>query len=114
MEIGVDCINISRFKRSRLLNNSNLERIFSKKEIEYCKNKENPSQHYAVRFAAKEAIIKAFFAYEMKIKHNKIEILNNKNGLPFVKIIDDCFKTFDIKISLSHSKEIALAFVIIV
>jgi holo-[acyl-carrier protein] synthase len=113
MEIGVDCINISRLNKNNLLSENNLKRVFTEKEIQYCENKEKPSQHYAVRFAGKEAVIKAFFSYDIKINHKQIEILNKNNGIPFVKILDNRYDNFDIKISLSHSKETALAFVLI-
>lgn len=113
MEIGVDCINITRVNKGGMLKKNNLRRIFTEREIQYCENKEKPSQHYAVRFAGKEAVIKAFFAYDISLHHNQIEILNKKNGIPFIKILDDRYNNYDIKISLSHSRETAIAFVII-
>lgn len=113
MEVGIDCINISRFTRNIISKKNIINKIFTKNEIQYCEKKERSNQHYAARFAGKEAVVKAFFCYEIEIPFNQIEILNKKNGIPFVKILDDRIVDFEIKISLSHSSEIAMAVVIV-
>lgn len=109
MEIGIDCVNISRFDDKLLSNNKFLEKVFTKNEILYCKKKAKPSQHFAVRFAGKEAVIKALSHYAVKVPFNQIEILNDEGGIPSVRILNDNLNHFDIKISLSHSIEIAMA-----
>ena len=112
MEIGVDCVDIARF--SDILNDEKLlHKIFTAREIEYCKAKKPFSQHFAARFAGKEALIKALSHYNIQIPLNQIEIINNQHGSPFVRILDDKYKSFEMKISLSHSKEIAIACVIV-
>jgi phosphopantetheinyl transferase (holo-ACP synthase) len=73
----------------------------------------HPSQHYGVRFAGKEAVVKAFLCYGIRIPLNKIEILNRKNGIPFVTILDKNAGKFEIKISLSHSDTIAAAVAVV-
>ena len=113
LEIGIDCVEISRFSKNIISKENIINKIFTKNEIQYCKKKINKSQHYAVRYAGKEAVIKAFSCYKIKILMNQIEILNKKNGNPFVKILDDKLSDFNIKISLSHSKEIAIAAAIV-
>jgi holo-[acyl-carrier protein] synthase len=114
LEIGIDCVNISRFEKDVLSKKNIITKVFTKNEIKYCEKKLKPSQHYAARFAGKEAVIKAFSHYNIDIPLNKIEIVNKKNRTPFVKILDDSRSDFDIKISLSHSNEIAIAFAIII
>lgn len=112
MEIGVDCVNIARF--SNIINDKKLlHKIFTTCEIEYCKAKKPFSQHFAARFAGKEALIKALSHYNIQIPLNQIEILNDQYGSPFVRILNDKYESFEMKISLSHSKEIAIAFVIV-
>jgi len=112
MAIGIDCVDIVRF--SNMINNEKLfYKIFTAREIKYCKDKKPFSQHFATRFAGKEAVTKALSHYNIQIFLNQIEILNNKNGSPFVKILNDEYESFEIKISLSHSKEIAIAMVIV-
>ena len=112
MEIGIDCVDIRRFD-AVLSNKSFLNRTFTKKEIQYCQKKAKPSQHFAVRFAGKEAVIKAFSHYDINIPLNQIEILNDHKGIPFVRILNEKCKDFDIKISLSHSITCAMAVAII-
>ena len=114
MEVGIDCVNISRFSKKILSKKNSINRIFTKNEIQYCEKKANPTEHYAVRFAGKEAVIKAFNCFNIKISLNQIEILNKKNGIPYVKILDDKIVDFDMKISLSHSTDIAVAVAIVI
>jgi len=113
MEIGIDCIDIARFNESSILLKQNLKRIFTNKEIDYCQKMEHPSQHFAVRYAGKEAVQKAFTEYNIAISLNHIEILKKENGKPFVHMVDDKAKDFNIKISLSHSKTTAVAIALI-
>jgi holo-[acyl-carrier protein] synthase len=112
MEIGVDCVEIERF--NDILNDIKLlHKIFTPREIEYCKQRNKFPQHFAVRFAAKEAVIKALSHYNIRIPFNKIEIVNEKDGRPFVKILDNQHNSLRLKISLSHSNKIAIAFALV-
>lgn len=113
LEVGIDCVDIARFDKKALSNRNLLERIFTKDEIQYCNRKPKPPQHFAARFAGKEAIVKALYHYDIKIPANQIEILNNREGIPFVRILNERYKGFEIKISLSHSSEIAMAVAIV-
>jgi holo-[acyl-carrier protein] synthase len=113
LEVGIDIVDITRFNKDVILKKNIIKKIFTDNEIQYCEKKDNSSQHYAVRFAAKEAVVKAFTCYDLSVSLRHIEIINKKNGCPYVKILDDKFSGFDIKISLSHSNDIAIAFVIV-
>ena len=106
--IGVDIEEVDRFDN---LDQVFINKIFTKKEIEYCISKKKPSQHFAVRFAAKEAVIKAFSSIQINLEFNQIEIINDKNGAPIVNL--KMFQNHDIKISLSHSDKYAIAFVLV-
>jgi holo-[acyl-carrier protein] synthase len=109
--IGIDCEDITRFQK--ILDDQNLqERIFTEKELKYCKSKADPKPHLAVRFAGKEAVIKAFFEYGVQIEMNDIEITNNSLGVPqaFVSGVED----FIIKLSLSHSSDTAMATALVI
>ena len=104
--IGTDIENIERFKNKE---KHFLNKIFTKKELEYCFSKKNYAAHLAARFAGKEAVVKALSNIaDADIGYNQIEIINNKKGVPIVKL--DKFK---IKLSLSHCKDKAIAFAII-
>jgi phosphopantetheine--protein transferase-like protein len=108
-KIGVDCIDIARFNKKVLLNRNLMEKIFTCEEMEYCEKKANPPQHFAVRFAGKEAVIKTLSG-EKKPGFNEIEILNDKSGAPFVRIGGK--ECLNIKISFAHCDNMAIASVL--
>ncbi len=113
--VGVDCENISRFEGVKFKDKPRFyKKVFTAQEIKYCLSKRNPYPHFAVRFAAKEALIKALPS-SIKLSLNQIEVSNNQKGKPHVKLIkkDFLFDAEDIRISLSHSKDLAIAFVIV-
>jgi holo-[acyl-carrier protein] synthase len=57
--VGVDLIEIERVRRALARYPSFRERCFTEEEREYCESRPNPAQHYAARFAGKEAVGKA-------------------------------------------------------
>ena len=112
---GTDIIEIDRIEnlieteKERAIN-----KIFSESEIEYCQSKNNVKyQHYAARFAAKEAIFKAIsnkLSNKFEISWTDVEILNDKNGRPEIRFIKNKPKNMkSIEISLSHCKFYAVA-----
>ena len=113
--LGNDIIEISRIKKA-MENPKFKERIFAKAEIEIIEKKENKYASYAGRFAAKEAISKAFGSGVRHFSLNDIEILNNPLGKPYVvfkNLLKDEHKNKKIEISISHCKEYAMATAII-
>lgn len=111
MAIGVDIEDISRFedKSTEFLN-----RIYTKSEQEYCLSKPSPSSHLAVRFCAKEAVIKALCGLNLKYPDiNQIEIYHAENKVPKVKLPGEFGTGLKIDLSLSHDKTKAIAFVTI-
>ncbi len=122
--IGTDIVNIKRFDKIAKKNKASfINRIFSKNEIKYCKNKKNPSSYYAKRFAAKEAMSKALGTGIRKgISFKNIEISNDNYGKPFIKLKGTTAqylkkriksKNYYIYLSLSDDKPWAQATVII-
>lgn len=115
---GTDIIEIERIKNLvHDAKNEMLEKIFTPKEIEYCESKSKMKyQHYAARFASKEAIFKAIsnkLSNKFELSWNDVEVLNDENGRPEVKFIRKKIKNLEcIEISLSHCKEFAVAMVI--
>src|SRR5919202_2999100 len=59
MKIGVDLIEINRIERALSRHAGFRERVFTEAERRYCDSRPNPAQHYAARFAGKEAVGKA-------------------------------------------------------
>ena len=118
---GVDIIEIERIKESiENLGNRFMREIFTEKEIEYCESKSMVKyQHYAARFAAKEAIFKAISKMlndKFEISWKNAEILNDENGRPFINFINTNIKEEieDIDISISHCKAYAIASVVLI
>lgn len=109
---GTDIIEIERVKECiDNLQDKFLNRVFTKGEIEYCESrKKQKYQHYAGRFAAKEAIFKAvseLLNNKYQINWKDIEILNNKNSKPEVNLKLENIENIDI--SISHCKQYATA-----
>lgn len=107
--IGIDIIEIDRIKQSiDRFGEHFLNKIYTPNELKYCLSKHNKYQHFAARFAAKEAIYKALSAeWGSEISWQDMDIMNEPNGLPIVKFSGNLeeFVNKDkaIKISMSHS-----------
>lgn len=112
---GTDIIEISRIKESiEKLGEAFLERVFTENEIKYCESKKKQKyQHYAARFAAKEAAFKAL-SWKIDDKYSitwkDFEVINTAQGRPTLKVASVDLKDIeDIDISISHCKEYAVA-----
>ena len=115
IQTGVDIIEVERIKEAiQRQGEAFLNNVYTKAEIEYCENtKAMKYQHYAARFAAKEAVFKAI---SFKISENednilnKIEIKNQKSGKPTVNLEKlKISGIIDMDLSLSHLKDYAVA-----
>lgn len=119
---GVDIVEIDRMRNS-LQNGGDAfrNRVFTDREIEYCESKNSVKyESYAARFAAKEAVSKAFGTGIGKhISWKDIEVLNDEYGKPYIVLSDKAKELFSsinalgISISLSHCRSHAIAYVII-
>lgn len=117
---GVDIVEVFRMRDAiDKWGDGFLEKIFTDKEIEYSNSKRFSCQHFAARFAAKEAVVKAFGEpKKFPIKWTEIEVLNDDEGKPMIKFHDDALKLknkkkiSDVVLSMSHLKNYAIANVI--
>lgn len=115
---GIDIIEIERIKQSiEETDGKFCERVYTQKEIEYCESKKvQRYQHYAARFAAKEAVLKAIsqlLESKFDIDWKEIEILNDENGRPYVNLLKQGLNINNIDISISHCKTYAVASVVV-
>jgi holo-[acyl-carrier protein] synthase len=109
---GVDIAEVHRLRKAvERWGNEFLERIFTTRELESARTRVTLYQHLAGRFAAKEAIFKAFNVKELSWKD--IQIMNDKDGKPYCEILNKKFKKVDVFISISHVKTYAVASAII-
>lgn len=113
---GTDIIEINRVKDSidSDIGEKFIERIYTDDEINYCESRNNQKyQHYAARFAAKEAIFKAISSglkNKFDIEWKQIEIKNDEDGRPYVILHNDVISKIEyIDLSISHCKEYATA-----
>ena len=117
MGIGVDIEGIDRFARlNRSLDSSFLNRIFTEKEQDYCFTYKSAGSHLAVRYAGKEAIIKALTEINKSkdVFYKDIEILNNENKAPVAKVLKEGYQDLQINVSFSHTADMAIAFCVII
>jgi len=117
--IGIDIIEIERIQQSvEKFGDRFLNKIFTEGELEYSLSKKNKFQHLAARFAAKEAISKAMATgWSKGFKWKDIEIYNEKNGMPNVKLSGMLAKFVSedksLKITMSHSDHYVTCFAIL-
>lgn len=117
--IGTDVIEISRIRESiEKFGERFLSKIFTESEIAYCSSKADPPLHYAGRFAAKEALVKALsHAYKGSFTFPEIEVLNESDGVPKIflrgRLEGVLPKGAIIHVSLSHSVTVASGMAVI-
>ena len=117
---GPDIIEISRVKSAiEDTDKKFCERVYTSREIDYCESRNAQKyQHYAARFAAKEAVFKALSATlnsKYEIEWKDIEINNDAKGRPFVILSEKFMEAIEnIDISISHCKEYAVANVVLI
>lgn len=118
--IGTDILSIARMKKSIEKGKDKfLDRLFTKRERDYCLKYKKSEAHFAGRFAAKEAIAKTFgVGFQNGLSFLDIEIINNELGKPEVFLSEKLKKNLKISkknsilITISHCKEYASAFAI--
>lgn len=119
--IGFDLIEVARIARQVDGDSRFKEKMFTSAEIEYCEScGVNKAQHYAARFAAKEAFFKAIGSgYRGGLAFNEIAIVNDELGKPLLRLSGKTEEfaqqrqVAEIHVSLSHLRELAGAVVII-
>jgi holo-[acyl-carrier protein] synthase len=118
--VGIDLIEVERVAEKIGKKSGFKELVFSKAEIDYCESKANKFEHYAARFAAKEAFFKALgTGWKNGTAFNEVEITNDEKGKPALSFLGATaasiteMKLGNISVSLSHLKAMASAVVII-
>lgn len=117
---GIDITSVSRIREALKLQGTHfVSRIFTEDEKLYCQPKRMREEHYAARFAAKEAFCKAVSPV-FKIKNLKdVEVRKEPSGKPYIHLSAALKKKLrfppaaQIQLSLAHEREIAMASVVI-
>ena len=118
--IGIDMIEVERVAAKIGKNSGFRELVFSADEIEYCERMTFPGEHYAARFAAKEAFFKALgTGWKTGTAFNEVEVVHDADSKPSLKLTGETavalaeIARYRITVSLSHIKSVATAIVII-
>jgi len=118
--IGTDIIEVPRVEQALSRTGRLKQKIFTPREIEYCESRGKSAQHFAARFAAKEAFLKAMgTGWQGGHRFDEIEVINNERGKPEA-VVHGRVKAYcqengisRFQVSLSHIKELALAVVVL-
>ena len=119
--IGVDIVEVARIEQSIARHGERfLHRVFTEEEIAYCSKMKSPGPNYAARFAAKEAVSKAFgTGIGAQLGWLEIEVRRRDNGAPFIALHGSgadfarARGAKEIHLSLSHTAAYAVAQVVI-
>ncbi|MBZ5858872.1 holo-ACP synthase [Flavihumibacter profundi] len=117
---GIDIVEVQRIAEKIAKGQGFRELVFSPGEIAYCEKKAHPDQHFAARFAAKEAFLKALGSGWLNgTAFHEIEIVHDAKGQPNLRLIGQTAETLApygikrIHVSLSHQASMATAIVIL-
>lgn len=119
--LGVDIVEIERMRRILARTPSFARKVFSEAERAYCDAKANPEVHYATRFAAKEAVVKALGAgFSEGIGVRDIEVRRTTKGRPYVVLTgrarevarEQGVREMPLSLSFTHTEAVACAMAI--
>ncbi|MDO4807842.1 MAG: holo-ACP synthase [Coriobacteriales bacterium] len=114
--IGIDMLEIARMEKTLARRPSFVTRVFTEEERAYCDSKARPAQHYAARFAAREAVLKVLgTGFSRGVGLADVSVRNNEAGRPEVVIggrarqIAEEQGIHEIALSLTYTHEVAAA-----
>ncbi|ETZ04675.1 holo-[acyl-carrier-protein] synthase [Holospora undulata HU1] len=118
--VGIDLLEISRLQEKIQRHGSRfLDRIFTLQEQQYCRKKFNPYGHYASRFCAKEAFVKALgWGISERCSWLDIDVYHDEKGKPCLRIAEKVYKYLpwkgiSVHLSISDERRYAQAVVIV-
>ena len=116
LRVGVDVVGVERMARLVEENEGIADTIFTAAEQEYCRGKRRSAEHMAGRFAAKEAVLKAFgTGIGQRMRWTDVEIMRGSSGRPHVRLHGEVAAWVarhglaDLDVTLAHSAGIAVA-----
>jgi len=116
LRVGVDVVGVARLERVVGDDERRQATVFTEHELAYCRGKRRCYEHMAARFAAKEAVLKAFgTGISQRMRWTDVEVVNEASGRPRIRL-DGAVATYakrhglqDLDISLSHTEDLAFA-----
>jgi holo-[acyl-carrier protein] synthase len=115
--LGVDIVEIDRMRDALMRHPRMKERLFSDDEREYCEKRNKPEVHYAMRFAAKEAVLKALGTGFSGMRFRDVEVVRDERGRPVPKLSGRAAETAEaagvvemhLSLSFTHTNAVASA-----
>jgi len=115
--LGVDIVEIDRMRDALARRPRMKERLFSPEEREYCDRRNRPEIHYAMRFAAKEAVLKALGVGFSGVRFRDIEVVRDDRGRPMPRLTGRAAAVAEelgvvemhLSLSFTHSNAVASA-----
>lgn len=118
--IGVDIVEVKRIQRALTHGESMVKRVFTEPEIKYCQGRKNLYQHFAGRFAAKEAALKALgTGWQQGIRWKDVEVVSGGLGKPELHLYGRALEIFEESgaqrqlVSITHADDYAVAMVLL-
>ena len=116
--VGIDVIEIKRVQESlQRFGDRFRARVFTDRECRYCDGHSEAHIHFAARFAAKEAVMKALgTGWGQGVEWKQIEVLSHEGQAPRVSLTGragELCQSARIHLSLSHSRSVAAAVVVL-
>lgn len=118
---GIDIVRVARLEEvARRHGRRFLNRIFTPEEQAYCDSKRYKYEHYAARFAAKEAMMKAMeIQQKNRLRFREIEVRRRPTGKPEIALSPESRKRFgmpaeaQVELSMTHERDFAVSFVVL-
>ncbi len=114
--IGVDMLEIARMERTMRRRPSFVRRVFTEEERAYCDSCARPAQHYAARFAAREAVVKALgTGFSNGVGFSDVSVTTDAQGRPRALLAGRAARVAreggvrEVALSLSYTREVAVA-----
>jgi holo-[acyl-carrier protein] synthase len=113
--VGIDAVEVPRFRKVAARTPGIIHRLFTDTERAYCERRKDPTERYAARFAAKEAVMKAMGVGVGACKWREIEVVRARSGQPSVALSGGAAALADRKgvrgwrLSLTHTESMAEA-----
>jgi holo-[acyl-carrier protein] synthase len=116
LRVGVDLVDVTRLRRLLREHDDRQGELFTAAELAYCAGRRRRYEHLAARFAAKEAVLKAFgTGVSRRMRLTEVEVLNEPGGRPRVRLLGSVASFAErhglrqLEVSLCHTRELALA-----
>lgn len=114
--VGVDAVRVRRVERLLEDHPAGAREIFTERELAYCDGRRRSADHLAARYAAKEAVFKAFgTGVTRRLRMTEVEVVNDRSGRPRIEL-GGAAAAFaagrglaDLDVSMSHTDGLAIA-----